>query len=385
MSLRWITPSSRSSLATASGVPPARAMRSAIARCAARAGGSDPPAFPTASRKRPVAACAASHRRALADREPSRSTPLIRVCAEKGTNCGVERAPSRGRACRTSPWPGRRSSGPPASRRRARRAAPHRRARRSSTPGTAMNSVACRLPSVIVPVLSSSSMSTSPAASTARPDMASTLKRTSRSMPAMPMADSSAPMVVGIKVDEQRDQDDDRDGAAGVAAKLGIVTVAKTKMIVMPASRMLSAISFGVFCRTAPSTSAIMRSRKVEPWLAVIRTLSQSESDPRAAGDRRAVAAALADDRRRFAGDRRFVDRGDALDHLAVARDHVAGLDQHEVAELERSAATCSKSAHSAVDEQLGLGLGAGAGAGCRPGPCRGLPPPPRRNWRTGP
>ena len=63
-----------------------------------------------------------------------------------------------------------------------------------------LNSVAWRLPSVMVPVLSSSSVSTSPAASTARPDMASTLKRTRRSMPAMPMADSSAPIVVGISV-----------------------------------------------------------------------------------------------------------------------------------------------------------------------------------------
>ena len=54
--------------------------------------------------------------------------------------------------------------------------------------------------------------------------------------------------------------------------------------------------------------------------------------DLRAAGDRRAVAAALADDRRGFAGDRRFVDRGDALDDLAVARDHLAGLDQHDIA-----------------------------------------------------
>ncbi len=58
--------------------------------------------------------------------------------------------------------------------------------------------MACRLPMVIVPVLSSSSVFTSPAASTARPDMASTFRWTSRSMPAMPMADSSAPMVVGI-------------------------------------------------------------------------------------------------------------------------------------------------------------------------------------------
>ncbi len=40
---------------------------------------------------------------------------------------------------------------------------------------------------------------------------------------------------------------------------------------------MLSAISFGVFCRSAPSTSAIMRSRKVEPGAAVMRTLIQSE------------------------------------------------------------------------------------------------------------
>ena len=50
-----------------------------------------------------------------------------------------------------------------------------------------------------------------------------------------------------------------------------------TKMIVSPASRMFSAISFGVFCRSAPSTSAIMRSRKVEPCVAVMRTLIQSD------------------------------------------------------------------------------------------------------------
>ena len=41
---------------------------------------------------------------------------------------------------------------------------------------------------------------------------------------------------------------------------------------------MLSAISFGVFCRSAPSTSLIMRSRKVEPGAAVMRTRIQSES-----------------------------------------------------------------------------------------------------------
>ena len=40
---------------------------------------------------------------------------------------------------------------------------------------------------------------------------------------------------------------------------------------------MFSAISFGVFCRSAPSTSAIIRSRNVWPGSDVTRTLIQSE------------------------------------------------------------------------------------------------------------
>ena len=50
------------------------------------------------------------------------------------------------------------------------------------------------------------------------------------------------------------------------------------KMIVIAASRMSRAISLGVFCRLAPSTRPIMRSRNVSPGLAVTRTTSQSES-----------------------------------------------------------------------------------------------------------
>ena len=42
------------------------------------------------------------------------------------------------------------------------------------TPGAGTNKVACRLPSVMVPVLSRRSTSTSPAASTARPEVAIT-------------------------------------------------------------------------------------------------------------------------------------------------------------------------------------------------------------------
>ena len=59
--------------------------------------------------------------------------------------------------------------------------------------------MAIRLPRVMVPVLSSRSVSTSPAASTARPLRAMTFLRSSRSMPAMPMAESRPPMVVGMR------------------------------------------------------------------------------------------------------------------------------------------------------------------------------------------
>ena len=56
-----------------------------------------------------------------------------------------------------------------------------------------------------------------------------------------------------------------------------MVPTAIRKMIVRPTSRMVSATSFGVFCRSAPSTSAIMRSRKPCPGSAVTRTLIRSE------------------------------------------------------------------------------------------------------------
>ncbi len=92
-------------------------------------------------------------------------------------------------------------------------------------------------------------------------------------------------------------------------------------MIVSAASRMSSAISLGVFWRLAPSTIAIMRSRNVSPGFAATRTTSQSESTRVPPVTDAAVAAALADDRRALAGDADLVDRGDAFDDLAVARD----------------------------------------------------------------
>ena len=56
------------------------------------------------------------------------------------------------------------------------------------------------------------------------------------------------------------------------------VATANTKMIVNAASRMFSAISLGVFCRLAPSTSAIIRSMKLSPGFCVILTTMRSDS-----------------------------------------------------------------------------------------------------------
>ena len=141
--------------------------------------------------------CAATASTApLRTRRSPRSQPLIRVCAVKGMKCAsfVSRArrPNFSLSSTTIDRPSGVSS--------ARLASCAASASSSSgTPGAGRISVAMRLPSVMVPVLSSSSVSTSPAASTARPLIASTFLRSSRSMPAMPMAESSPPIVVGIR------------------------------------------------------------------------------------------------------------------------------------------------------------------------------------------
>ena len=192
--------------------------------------------------------------------------------------------------------------------------------------------MAWRLPRVMVPVLSSSRVSTSPAASTARPDMASTLCWTSRSMPAMPMADSRAPMVVGIRqtsraistttsarcagVDGERleghDRDQEDDGEPAEQDREG-----------------------DLVGRLLPLGPLDEGDHPVEEALAGLGGDPHHDpvgQHPGPAGDGRAVAAGLADDRGRLAGDGRLVDRGDALDDLAVAGDDLAGLDRHLVA-----------------------------------------------------
>ena len=106
--------------------------------------------------------------------------------------------------------------------------------------------------------------------------------------------------------------------------------------MVSPASRMLRAISLGVFCRLGPLDQG---DHAVDEALARLGGDPHDDAvgqHPGAAGDRRAVAARLADDRRRFAGDGRLVHRGDALDDVAVTGDQTRpGCTTHEVADLQ--------------------------------------------------
>ncbi len=195
-SLRWMTPRTRAGslpifVATTSGVPPAAEMPSTSADTSS-------PTLPPFSVTQLDTAAAAPLRTWWTPSASSRSTPDIRVWAVNGTQV----------AWLSSPWARARRPYSVLARTTIERPSGVSSASEEScaalasssveTPLTERNSAAWRLPRVMVPVLSSSRVLTSPAASTARPDIASTLRCTRRSMPAMPIAESSAPMVVGM-------------------------------------------------------------------------------------------------------------------------------------------------------------------------------------------
>ena len=97
-------------------------------------------------------------------------------------------------------------------------------------------------------------------------------------MPAMPIAESSAPMVVGMRQTSRAMSTVTVTEVPAYTAKGWRVTTAKTKMMVSPARRMLRAISLGVFCRLALSTRPMIRSMKVSPGFWVISMTIRSES-----------------------------------------------------------------------------------------------------------
>ena len=133
-------------------------------------------------------------------------------------------------------------------------------------------------PMVIVPVLSNNKTSISPAVSTALPLFVITFARNALSIPAIPMADNKPPIVVGIK---QTKSDIKAAMVMGVWAKSAKgfnVTLTMIKTSVNPAKSIVRAISLGVFWRLAPSTKAIILSKKLSPGSVVTITLILSDN-----------------------------------------------------------------------------------------------------------
>ena len=246
-----MTPSTSLPLATTSGVPPARATFWTVISTSC---GKVPPCSFTHC----ATLSAAPLRMETAGWPscPAMSTPLMRVEAENGTKatCSASmwlpRMPNSFLASTTMLRPSGVSSD-----REASWAASASFC--SSTPGAGRNSFAIRLPKVMVPVLSSISTSMSPAASTARPDVASTFRRTRRSMPLMPMALSRPPIVVGIRHTSRETRTgreiwpsarkpSSRAESSMYPAMAGRENTTAMKTMVSAASRMPSAISLGV-------------------------------------------------------------------------------------------------------------------------------------------
>ena len=151
-------------------------------------------------------------------------------------------------------------------------------------------------------------------------------------MPAMPIAESSAPIVVGISATSSE---------ISVVSEIGVCANSPNGRSVddddhedqgQPGEQ---DVERDLVRCLAPRGALDERDHAVEEG--VTGLLGDLDDDlvgehARAAGDGAAVAAGLADHRGRLAGDGRLVDRGDALDHRAVARDQLAGLDDDDVA-----------------------------------------------------
>ena len=229
----------------------------------------------------------------------------------------------------------------------------------SVTPRTGRNAVAWRLPSVMVPVLSSSK----------RIDVAGGLDRAAGHRQHVEAhqpvhagdADRRQQRADGGRDQrhEQRHQHHDRDRAAGIGR---VARDRHGREHEDDGEAREQDIERDLVRRLLPLGALHQLDHAVDEGRAL--RCGDADADPvrqhlRAAGHRRAVAAGFADHGRGFAGDRGFVDGSDALDHLAVGGDVVAGFDQHDIADLEAGAGHQPIGLAGTV-QQLGLALGAG-------------------------
>jgi len=114
---------------------------------------------------------------------------------------------------------------------------------------------------------------------------------------------------------------------------------------------------------------------KLSPGLAVTCTTIFVGEHPGAAGHRAAVPASLANNRRGFPGNGRFIHRRGAFDNLAVRGDHLSGLDHEDIVFTERLRRNGFNGTvgETAVGHGLGAGLPQGGRLGLAPAFGHGL------------
>ena len=145
-------------------------------------------------------------------------------------------------------------------------------------------------------------------------------------------------------------------------------------------SRMSSAISFGVFCRLAPSMSAIIRSRKAPPGLAMTSTTIQSDKTASPVTELRSPPAS------RITGALSPVMaascRGDPSTMVPSAGIS-SRLDEEGVAFAEQRCRDDSSRRRASAGGGAWPRDRAGPSGATPLAPCRDLRQLPRRNWRT--
>ena len=189
-----------------------------------------------------------------------------------------------------------------------------------------------------MPVLSSSSTSTSPAASTARPDVASTLAPSIRLIPATPIAESSAPIVVGIRQTRSAIEHGDRDRLAGLGRLDAVERVRQERHRREQEDereRGQEDLERDLVRRLAPLRALDHRDHPVDERLAGIDGDSARRSSRRARVP--PVTAEKSPPDSRITGADSPVTADSSTEatpsiDLAIARYEIAGLDQHDVA-----------------------------------------------------
>ncbi len=127
-----------------------------------------------------------------------------------------------------------------------------------------------------------------------------TLKRVTRSIPAIPMADSRPPMVVGIRQTIRAISVEVWSCTPEYSAIGYNVTMTIRKNNGERHQQCVQRDLIGRFCGKRPPTRAIMRSRKLSPGSDVMRTFSQSDTTVVPPVTRAEIAACLAHHRCRI-------------------------------------------------------------------------------------